>query len=110
MNPTSLGWFGIFRLGLVQAAIGGIVVLTTSTPNRVMVVELQLPAMLPGLLVALHYFVQVLRPRLGYGSDLGGGRPPGRPGGPAPLGLGPTRPAGRTPPQRRRPRSWPGIR
>jgi BCD family chlorophyll transporter-like MFS transporter len=32
-----------------------VVVLTTSTLNRVMVVELALPALVPGLLVALHY-------------------------------------------------------
>jgi hypothetical protein len=38
--------------GLVQAALGAVVVLTTSTLNRVMVVELALPALLPGLLVA----------------------------------------------------------
>ena len=47
-----------------------------TTLNRVMVVELALPAMLPGLLVGLHYAMQVLRPRLGYGSDLGGRRAP----------------------------------
>ena len=34
---------GIVRLGLVQTALGSIVVLTTSTMNRVMVVELALP-------------------------------------------------------------------
>jgi BCD family chlorophyll transporter-like MFS transporter len=62
-----LGWLGIVRLGLVQAAIGALVVITTSTLNRVQVVELALPALLPGVLVAIHYFVQVLRPRLGYG-------------------------------------------
>jgi BCD family chlorophyll transporter-like MFS transporter len=90
MKDTSLGWLGIFRLGLVQAAIGGIVVMTTSTLNRVMVVELALPAMLPGMLVALHYFVQVLRPRLGYGSDLGGRRAPWIVGGMALLGIGAT--------------------
>ena len=44
---SPLGWVGILRLGLVQAALGAIVVLTTSTLNRVMVVELALPAMLP---------------------------------------------------------------
>ena len=38
----------------LQAAIGAIVVLTTSTLNRVMVVELALPALLPGLLLALQ--------------------------------------------------------
>ena len=37
-------------------------VLTTSTLNRVMVVELALPAVLPGLLVALHYGVQISLP------------------------------------------------
>ena len=67
-----LGWWLIVRLGLVQAALGSIVVLTTSTFNRIMVVELALPALLPGALVALHYGVQVARPRLGHGSDVGG--------------------------------------
>jgi BCD family chlorophyll transporter-like MFS transporter len=71
-----IGWFGIVRLGLVQAALGAIVVLATSTMNRVMVVELALPAMVPGGLVALHYLIQILRPRLGYGSDRGGRRTP----------------------------------
>jgi BCD family chlorophyll transporter-like MFS transporter len=71
-----LSWLGIVRLGLVQTALGAIVVLTTSTMNRVMVVELQLAAMLPGALVALHYAVQMMRPRLGHGSDVGGRRTP----------------------------------
>ena len=48
MTGAPLGWFGIVRLGLVQAALGAIVVLTTSTLNRVMVVELALPAAVPG--------------------------------------------------------------
>ena len=74
MSP--LGWFGIVRLGLVQAAIGAMVVLVTSTMNRVMVVEYRLPAMVPGALVALHYIIQVVRPRLGFGSDMGRRRTP----------------------------------
>lgn len=74
MSAEPLGWLGIARLGLVQTALGAIVVLTTSTLNRVMVVELALPAVLPGALVALHYAVQILRPRLGHGSDVGGSR------------------------------------
>jgi BCD family chlorophyll transporter-like MFS transporter len=73
---NGLSWFGIARLGLVQAMLGGVVVLTTSTLNRVMVVELMLPALLPGLLVALHYAVQVTRPRMGFGSDVGSRRTP----------------------------------
>jgi BCD family chlorophyll transporter-like MFS transporter len=83
-----LGWFGIVRLGLVQTALGAIVVLTTAALNRVMVVEHALPATLPGLLVALHYAVQLLRPRLGHGSDQGGRRTPWIIGGMAVLGLG----------------------
>ncbi len=83
-----LGWLAIARLGLVQAMLGAVVVLTTSTLNRVMVVELALPALLPGLLVALHYAVQLSRPRMGYGSDLGGRRTPWILGGMAVLALG----------------------
>ena len=83
-----LGWVGIIRLGLVQTALGAIVVLTTSTLNRVMVVELALPAMLPGILVGIHYAVQISRPRWGYGSDMGGRRTPWIIGGMAVLGLG----------------------
>lgn len=75
-QQKALSWFGIVRLGLVQAALGSIVVLTTSTLNRVMVIELALPAMVPGVLVGIHYAMQVFRPRLGYSSDLGGRRTP----------------------------------
>ncbi|MFN8928663.1 MAG: BCD family MFS transporter [Rhodospirillales bacterium] len=85
---TPLGWIGIVRLGLVQAALGAVVVLTTSTMNRVMVVELALPAMVPGALVALHYAMQLLRPRLGHGSDVGGRRTPWIVGGMALLAAG----------------------
>jgi BCD family chlorophyll transporter-like MFS transporter len=83
-----LGWLGIVRLGLVQTALGAIVVLTTSTLNRVMVVELALPALVPGALVALHHVLQMLRPRLGHGSDVGGRRTPWIVGGMAVLSLG----------------------
>lgn len=88
MTQQPLSWFGIFRLGLVQTSLGAIVVLTTSTMNRVMVVEHMLPAMLPGLLVALHYAVQILRPRMGHGSDVGGRRTPWIIGGMAVLAVG----------------------
>lgn len=86
----TLSWFAIFRLGLVQTALGSIVVLTTSTINRVMIVELALPAMLPGALVGLHYAIQLSRPRMGHGSDVGGRRTPWIIGGMAVLALGGT--------------------
>lgn len=89
-RPASRGlsWFGIARLGLVQAMLGAVVVLTTSTLNRVMVLEMALPALLPGLLVALHYAVQLSRPRMGFGSDQGSRRTPWILGGMAVLALG----------------------
>ncbi len=86
-TPGTLGWPGVVRLGLVQTALGSIVILTTSTLNRVMVVELALPAMLPGALVGWHYAVQLARPRWGYGSDVGGSRSRWIVGGMAILGL-----------------------
>ena len=92
LNPVkenaSLGWFGIIRLGLVQTSIGAIVVMTTSTLNRIMVVELALPALIPGLLVALHYIVQMIRPRMGFASDQGRSKTPWILGGMVILGIG----------------------
>ena len=87
MTP-SLGWLGIVRLGFVQAAIGGIVALTTSTFNRVMVVEYGLAAAIPAGLVAWHYAIQLSRPRWGFDSDRGHRRTPWIMGGMAILALG----------------------
>ena len=89
-NTTSAGlsWWHIIRLGLIQTSLGGIVVLTTSTLNRIMVVELALAATIPGFLVTIHHVVQLARPRIGYGSDVGGRRTPWIVGGMFILGLG----------------------
>lgn len=84
----TLSWVSILRLGLVQMALGMIVVLTTATMNRVMVVELALPAILPGLLVTLYYGTQFARPHFGHGADGGGRRTPWIIGGVACLGAG----------------------
>lgn len=88
MRPTDLGWLGIVRLGLIQMSLGAIVVLTTSTLNRVMAVELALPAALPAALVVLHHAMQLLRPRMGYGADLGRRHTPWIVGGMATLAAG----------------------
>lgn len=84
----TLSWLSIVRLGLVQMALGAIVVLTTSTLNRLMVVELSLPAVLPGLLVGLHYGIQITRPNWGFLSDTGGRRTRWIIGGMTALGAG----------------------
>ncbi len=63
----------VARLGLAQVAVGAVAALMLSTLNRVMVVELGLPASVPSALVALHFAVQLSRARLGFASDRGGG-------------------------------------
>ncbi|MDA8678520.1 BCD family MFS transporter [Luminiphilus sp.] len=87
-QARQLSWWHIVRLGLIQTALGGIVVLTTSTLNRIMVVELALAASLPGFLVTIHHIVQLARPRIGYGSDIGGRRTPWIVGGMFILAIG----------------------
>ncbi|MDJ0640934.1 MAG: MFS transporter [Paracoccaceae bacterium] len=84
----TLGWGGILRLCLVNAAIGGMAALPVNLFNRLMTVELALPALLPGLLVALHYAVQITRPVWGHRSDAKGGRTPFILGGLAAVGAG----------------------
>jgi MFS transporter, BCD family, chlorophyll transporter len=72
-DASGFGMLSVLRLGAVQACLGALIVLITATMNRVMVIELQLPAVIPGALVALHYAVQLwLRPRMGHFADLNG--------------------------------------
>ena len=68
-ESTNSNWLNIFCVGIVQASMGAVVVTTTTTLNRVMVIELGLPAVVSGFLVSLHYIIQIVRPRLGYGAD-----------------------------------------
>lgn len=82
------GWGLLLRLCLVNAAIGGLAALPVNLFNRLMTVELALPALLPGLLVALHYAVQLTRPAWGHRSDQRGGRTPFILGGMACVGAG----------------------
>lgn len=84
----TLGWGGLLRLCLANAAIGGLSALPVNLFNRLMTVELALPALLPGFLVALHYAVQLSRPAWGHRSDTKGGRTPFILGGVAVVGLG----------------------
>lgn len=76
MTMAPLGWLGIARLGLVQSAIGAIVMLSSSLLNRVMVVEFATAAALPAGLVAFHYGIQLSRPKWGHNSDTGMRRTP----------------------------------
>ncbi|MFO6447765.1 BCD family MFS transporter [Erythrobacter sp. NE805] len=73
---AGFGWLGIMRIGVVQAAIGALVMLATTVLNRIMVVEMSLAAAIPAGLVAWHYGVQLARPLWGHGSDKGRARTP----------------------------------
>lgn len=73
-QSKGLSWFAIIRIGLVQASIGAMVMLTTTVLNRLMVVEYSLAAAIPAGLVGWHYAVQLGRPLWGHGSDKGGSR------------------------------------
>lgn len=84
----TLGWGAIARLCLCNMAIGGLAALPVNLFNRLMTVELAWPALLPGLLVALHYGVQMTRPYWGHRSDAKGGRTPFILGGIACVGVG----------------------
>ncbi|MBV7266393.1 BCD family MFS transporter [Erythrobacter ani] len=73
-STQGLGWLAIVRIGLVQASIGAMVMLTTTVLNRLMVVEYALAAGIPAGLVGWHYAVQLCRPLWGHGSDKGRSR------------------------------------
>jgi BCD family chlorophyll transporter-like MFS transporter len=81
-------WGFLIRLCLVNLALGGMTALPVNLFNRLMTVELALPALLPGLLVALHYAVQLTRPVWGHRSDAKKDRTRFVVGGTAVLGLG----------------------
>ncbi len=89
-SSEGLRWPQVARLGLGQVAIGAVAALMLSTLNRVMVVELQLPATVPSVLVALHFAAQLARARMGFASDRSSRRAPWIIGGSAVLALGAT--------------------
>lgn len=83
-----LSWASIVRIGLVQTALGAVVVLCTATINRVMIVELALLAMIPAALVGVYHAFQLLRPKWGHGADSHARRSPWVIGGMAVLATG----------------------
>ena len=88
MTNAGTGWFGIMRMGAVQAAIGAMVMLATSLLNRIMTVEYGMAAAIPAGLVGWHYAVQLSRPLWGHQSDRSGARTPWIIGGMCLLSLG----------------------
>lgn len=59
----------LLRLSLFQVSVGMAIVLMIGTLNRVMIVELKVPASLVGGMIALPLLVAPLRARIGFLSD-----------------------------------------
>jgi BCD family chlorophyll transporter-like MFS transporter len=66
---TELPLKQLLRLGLFQVACGMTSVLLLGTLNRVMIVELQVPAVVVALMIALPVLLAPLRALLGFRSD-----------------------------------------
>ncbi len=66
---TELPLGRMLRLSLFQVSVGMAMVLLTGTLNRVMIVELGVPAWLVGLMVSLPLVFAPLRALIGYKSD-----------------------------------------
>ncbi|QMW23981.1 MFS transporter [Sandaracinobacteroides saxicola] len=64
-----LPWSRLIRLSLFQVTVGMAAVLLVGTLNRVMIVELGLPAWLVSLMVALPLLLAPLRALVGFRSD-----------------------------------------
>jgi BCD family chlorophyll transporter-like MFS transporter len=63
-------WFNLLRLGLFQFGIGLSLAPITGTLNRVLIDDIQIPAVAVALLISLHYFVSPIRAVIGYRSDV----------------------------------------
>lgn len=68
-HPNAARWMRVLRLGLFQFGIGLSLAPITGTLNRVLINDLQIPAVAVGFLIALHYFVSPVRALIGYESD-----------------------------------------
>jgi MFS transporter, BCD family, chlorophyll transporter len=66
---TELPLSRLLRLSLFQVSVGMAMVLLTGTLNRVMIVELNVPAWLVGLMVSLPIVFAPFRALIGYKSD-----------------------------------------
>ncbi len=60
----------LLRLGLFQVTVGAALTLLTGTLNRVMIVELRVPASVVGWMLALPLFVAPFRALVGHRSDV----------------------------------------
>jgi BCD family chlorophyll transporter-like MFS transporter len=68
-RPSLHWWMRVLRLGLIQFGIGLSLAPISGTLNRVLITDLNIPAVAVGFLIALYYFVSPVRVMIGYQSD-----------------------------------------
>ncbi len=68
-HPDIKWWTRILRLGLIQFGIGLSLAPISGTLNRVLITDLNIPAVAVGFLIAMHYFISPVRVMIGYRSD-----------------------------------------
>jgi BCD family chlorophyll transporter-like MFS transporter len=68
-RPSLSWWTRVLRLGLIQFGIGLSLAPISGTLNRVLITDLNIPAVAVGFLIAIHYFVSPVRVMVGYRSD-----------------------------------------
>lgn len=68
-HPDARWWLSVFRLGLIQFGIGLSIAPISGALNRVLITEMQIPAVAVGFLISLHYFVSPVRVMIGHRSD-----------------------------------------
>lgn len=66
---TELPLSRLLRLSLFQISVGMTTVLLTGTLNRVLIVELNVPAVMVAAMVAIPFLIAPLRALIGHGSD-----------------------------------------
>lgn len=62
-------WLRVIRLGLIQFGIGLSLAPISGALNRVLITDLNIPAVAVGFLIGMHYFVSPIRVMVGYRSD-----------------------------------------
>jgi BCD family chlorophyll transporter-like MFS transporter len=62
-------WFSVLRLGLIQFGIGLSLAPISGALNRVLITDMNIPAVAVGFLISLHYFISPVRAMIGYRSD-----------------------------------------
>lgn len=68
-RPNVRWWSRVLRLGLIQFGVGLSLAPISGTLNRVLITDLNIPAVAVGFLISLHYFVSPVRVMIGYRSD-----------------------------------------